>query len=105
MQRFSISYFASRNESLDCLLFLEIDCVFYFQYCRQNRWKKRGMSVVPTKFGISYTLLMLNQSGALVLIYDDGSVLISHGGTEMGQGLHTKMIQVSLGTATFVVSK
>jgi xanthine dehydrogenase/oxidase len=55
------------------------------------------MSVVPTKFGISYTLLFLNQAGALVLIYDDGSVLISHGGTEMGQGLHTKMIQVSTG--------
>jgi xanthine dehydrogenase/oxidase len=51
--------------------------------------------VVPTKFGISYTLLFLNQAGALVLIYDDGSVLVSHGGTEMGQGLHTKMIQVS----------
>ncbi|PNF38422.1 Xanthine dehydrogenase, partial [Cryptotermes secundus] len=65
------------------------------EFNRQNRWKKRGMSVVPTKFGISYTLLMLNQAGALVLIYDDGSVLISHGGTEMGQGLHTKMIQVA----------
>ncbi|KAJ9595230.1 hypothetical protein L9F63_013467, partial [Diploptera punctata] len=65
------------------------------QFNRQNRWKKRGLSVVPTKFGISYTLLFLNQSGALVHIYDDGSVLISHGGTEMGQGLHTKMIQVA----------
>jgi xanthine dehydrogenase molybdopterin-binding subunit B len=65
---------------------------------RKNRWKKRGLSVVPTKFGISYTLLFLNQSGALVLIYDDGSVLVSHGGTEMGQGLHTKMIQVSTGS-------
>ncbi|PSN50798.1 Xanthine dehydrogenase/oxidase [Blattella germanica] len=63
------------------------------EFNRQNRWKKRGLSVVPTKFGISYTLLFLNQSGALVHIYDDGSVLISHGGTEMGQGLHTKMIQ------------
>ena len=53
---------------------------------------------MPTKFGISYTLLFLNQSGALVHIYDDGSVLMSHGGTEMGQGLHTKMIQVSVST-------
>jgi xanthine dehydrogenase molybdopterin-binding subunit B len=52
--------------------------------------------MAPTKFGISYTLLFLNQSGALVLIYEDGSVLVSHGGTEMGQGLHTKMIQVSI---------
>ncbi|KAJ4447027.1 hypothetical protein ANN_09015 [Periplaneta americana] len=65
------------------------------EFNRQNRWKKRGLSVVPTKFGISYTLLFLNQSGALVHIYDDGSVLVSHGGTEMGQGLHTKMIQVA----------
>jgi xanthine dehydrogenase molybdopterin-binding subunit B len=61
------------------------------------------MNVVPTKFGISYTLLMLNQSGALVLIYDDGSVLVSHGGTEMGQGLHTKMIQVSDGLRAWVL--
>jgi len=59
------------------------------------------MIVVPTMFGISYTLLLLNQSGALVLIYIDGSVLISHGGTEMGQGLHTKMIQVRFGVQHF----
>lgn len=45
-------------------------------------------------FGISFTVLFLNQAGALVLIYNDGTVLITHGGTEMGQGLHTKMIQV-----------
>ena len=50
--------------------------------------------MVPTMFGISFTSLFLNQAGALVLVYTDGSVLISHGGTEMGQGLHTKMIQV-----------
>lgn len=76
------------------------------EFNRQNRWKKRGMSVVPTKFGISYTLLCLNQSGALVHIYDDGSVLVSHGGTEMGQGLHTKMIQVAsraLGISTDLI--
>lgn len=47
-----------------------------------------------TKFGISFTFPTLNQSGALVHIYNDGNVLLSHGGTEMGQGLHTKMIQV-----------
>ena len=51
--------------------------------------------MVPTMFGIAFTALHLNQSGALVHIYADGSVLISHGGTEMGQGLHTKMIQVA----------
>ncbi|KAF3856979.1 hypothetical protein F7725_008838 [Dissostichus mawsoni] len=62
-------------------------------YNRQNRWTKRGLAIVPTKFGISFTALFLNQAGALVHIYTDGSVLLTHGGTEMGQGLHTKMVQ------------
>ena len=61
---------------------------------RQNRWHKRGITLTPTAFGIAFETLFLNQTGALVIIYSDGSVLISHGGTEMGQGLHTKMIQV-----------
>ncbi|KAM9836215.1 xanthine dehydrogenase/oxidase [Aulostomus maculatus] len=64
-------------------------------YNRQNRWTKRGLAIVPTKFGISFTALFLNQAGALVHIYTDGSVLLTHGGTEMGQGLHTKMVQVA----------
>ncbi|XP_008301642.1 xanthine dehydrogenase/oxidase isoform X1 [Stegastes partitus] len=64
-------------------------------YNRQNRWTKRGLAVVPTKFGISFTAVFLNQAGALVHIYTDGSVLLTHGGTEMGQGLHTKMVQVA----------
>ncbi|XP_055712737.1 xanthine dehydrogenase [Phlebotomus papatasi] len=64
----------------------------------QNRWRKRGISVVSVQFGISFTTAFLNQSGALVHIYTDGSVLLSHGGTEMGQGLHTKMIQVAATT-------
>ncbi|XP_061897581.1 xanthine dehydrogenase/oxidase isoform X2 [Entelurus aequoreus] len=64
-------------------------------YNKQNRWTKRGLAVIPTKFGISYTALFLNQAGALVHIYTDGSVLLTHGGTEMGQGLHTKMVQVA----------
>lgn len=51
--------------------------------------------MVPTKFGIAFTLPFLNQGGALILVYTDGSVLLSHGGTEMGQGLHTKMLQVA----------
>lgn len=46
-------------------------------------------------FGISFSIPFLNQAGALVNIYTDGSVLISHAGTEMGQGLHTKMIQIA----------
>jgi xanthine dehydrogenase/oxidase len=69
---------------------LEVDI-----FNKENRWKKRGISLIPTKFGIAFTTLFLNQSGALVMVYKDGSVLLSHGGTEMGQGLHTKMIQVA----------
>lgn len=62
---------------------------------KKNKWKKRGISLIPTKFGISFTALFLNQAGALVHIYHDGSVLVAHGGTEMGQGLHTKMTMIA----------
>ena len=51
--------------------------------------------MTPVKFGISFNLTAFNQAGALVHVYKDGSVLINHGGTEMGQGLHTKMLQVA----------
>ncbi|KAF3933300.1 hypothetical protein ABW19_dt0200309 [Dactylella cylindrospora] len=61
----------------------------------EHKWKKRGLAIVPTKFGISFTALFLNQAGALVHIYHDGSVLVAHGGTEMGQGLHTKMTMIA----------
>ncbi|XP_063923142.1 xanthine dehydrogenase-like [Zophobas morio] len=61
----------------------------------ENRYKKRGLSVIPTTYGIGFPVPFLNQAGALVLVYTDGSVLLSHGGVEMGQGLHTKMIQVA----------
>ena len=60
--------------------------------------KKRGLALTPVKFGISFTNTPLNQAGALVLIYQDGSVQLNHGGTEMGQGLHTKMLQVAATT-------
>jgi xanthine dehydrogenase large subunit len=56
---------------------------------------KRALGMTPVKFGISFNLTSFNQAGALVHVYKDGSVLINHGGTEMGQGLHTKMIQVA----------
>lgn len=49
---------------------------------------------MPTRFGIGFGIKHLNQGGALVMIYTDGSVLISHAGMEMGQGLHTKILQV-----------
>ncbi|CAF1623452.1 unnamed protein product [Rotaria magnacalcarata] len=60
-----------------------------------HTYRKRGICMMPTKFGIAFTAKFLNQAGALVLVYKDGSVLISHGGTEMGQGLHTKMVSVA----------
>ena len=53
--------------------------------------RKRGIAITPVKFGISFTVTHLNQAGALVLIYQDGTVQVNHGGTEMGQGLHTNM--------------
>jgi len=66
------------------------------QFNRQNRWKKRGISLLPSKFGISFaTAVHLNQATASVKIFADGSVLLHHGGTEMGQGLYTKMCQVA----------
>lgn len=61
---------------------------------RDNRFLRKGMSLTPVKFGIAFTLKHLNQAGALVHVYTDGSVLVNHGGTEMGQGLHTKVAQV-----------
>ena len=60
----------------------------------KSRYRKRGLALVPLKFGISFTATMLNQGGALINVYMDGSVSCNHGGTEMGQGLNTKMAQV-----------
>jgi xanthine dehydrogenase large subunit len=55
---------------------------------------KRGLALTPVKFGISFNVKHFNQAGALVHVYTDGSILVNHGGTEMGQGLHTKVAQV-----------
>ena len=55
---------------------------------------KKGLALTPCKFGISFNVTHLNQAGALVHVYTDGSVLVNHGGTEMGQGLNTKVAQV-----------
>ncbi len=55
---------------------------------------KRGIALTPVKFGISFTATLFNQAGALVHVYTDGSVQVNHGGTEMGQGLHTKVCQI-----------
>jgi xanthine dehydrogenase large subunit len=59
-----------------------------------SAWIKRGLALTPVKFGISFTLTRLNQAGALVHVYTDGSVQLNHGGTEMGQGLFVKVAQV-----------
>jgi len=67
------------------------------EFNRENEFVKRGLALTPVKFGISFTTSFLNQAGALVNIYQDGTVNINHGGTEMGQGLHTKMLQVATG--------
>jgi len=55
---------------------------------------KRGIAITPVKFGISFTATFFNQAGALVHVYNDGSVQVNHGGTEMGQGLNTKVAQI-----------
>ncbi|CAF2816169.1 unnamed protein product [Rotaria sp. Silwood2] len=65
------------------------------EFNKLNTYRKRGITILPTKFGIAFTSKFLNQAAALVHIYKDGSVLVSHGGTEMGQGLHTKMVSVA----------
>lgn len=59
-----------------------------------NPYLKKGLSLTPVKFGISFTATHLNQAGALIHIYSDGTVQLNHGGTEMGQGLFTKVAQV-----------
>jgi xanthine dehydrogenase molybdopterin binding subunit/xanthine dehydrogenase small subunit len=61
----------------------------------QHPYLKRGLAMTPVKFGISFTLTHLNQAGALVLIYQDGTVQVNHGGTEMGQGIHTNIAMIA----------
>ncbi|KAI1884898.1 hypothetical protein AGOR_G00214620 [Albula goreensis] len=65
------------------------------QFNANNRWKKRGICAQPIKFGVGFSKWFYNQGAALVNIFKDGSVLVSHGGTEMGQGLNTKAIQIA----------
>ena len=72
------------------------------EFNASNEFFKKGLALTPVKFGISFTTTFLNQAGALVMIYKDGTILVNHGGTEMGQGLHTKMQQVA--AAEFGVS-
>lgn len=85
----------------DLLASLERRCDYRARQARARRFNaenavfKRGLALTPVQFGISFTATHLNQAGALVNIYTDGSVEVNHAGTEMGQGLFTKMQQVA----------
>ncbi len=79
---------------------LEHSSQYRARRCAVQAWNqshaviKRGIALTPVKFGISFTSTMFNQAGALLQIYTDGSVLLNHGGTEMGQGLQVKVAQI-----------
>ncbi|PZM13881.1 xanthine dehydrogenase molybdopterin binding subunit [Rhizobium tubonense] len=64
------------------------------EFNRGSRFIRKGIALTPVKFGISFTMTAFNQAGALVHVYQDGSIHLNHGGTEMGQGLYTKVAQV-----------
>ncbi|CAF4859885.1 unnamed protein product [Rotaria sp. Silwood1] len=65
------------------------------EFNQKNKYRKRGVSMIPVKFGIGFEIQHYNQAGAFVHVYKDGSVVISHGGVEIGQGLHQKMIAIA----------
>lgn len=65
------------------------------QFNEENRWRKRGLAIMPIKHDVGFGATVLNQAGALVLVYTDGSVSLNFGGIEMGQGLVTKMVQIA----------
>ncbi|CAB4069123.1 XDH [Lepeophtheirus salmonis] len=77
----ALSQFSERRRSVD-------------EFNLGNKWRKRGLSMIPTKYGIAFGLPHLNQAGSLIHVYKDGSILASHGGVEMGQGLHIKIAQI-----------
>jgi len=75
------------------------------EYNAKNEFYKKGLAITPVKFGISFTTSFLNQAGALVNIYKDGTILVNHGGTEMGQGLNTKISQIAAAELGVSLSK
>ncbi|HJT80607.1 MAG TPA: xanthine dehydrogenase molybdopterin binding subunit, partial [Chthoniobacterales bacterium] len=79
---FDTSHFASRRLQLT-------------KWNEQHPHRKRGLAITPVKFGISFTTTHLNQAGALVLLYQDGTAQVNHGGTEMGQGVHTNIREIA----------
>jgi len=88
------------NILLPLLSKLELSAQYRSRVAAISAWNltspvlKRGMAITPVKFGISFTATLFNQAGALVHVYTDGSVQVNHGGTEMGQGLNTKVAQI-----------
>ena len=88
------------NIALEIIETLEQSCGYWRRreairaHNRGSRVLKRGLALTPVKFGISFTATTYNQAGALVHVYTDGSIYLNHGGTEMGQGLYTKVAQV-----------
>ena len=75
------------------------------EFNKANEFYKKGIALTPIKFGISFTTSFLNQAGALVNIYKDGTVLVNHGGTEMGQGLNTKISQIAAAELGISITK
>ncbi|KAM9249001.1 LOW QUALITY PROTEIN: aldehyde oxidase 2-like [Dugong dugon] len=65
------------------------------EFDKKNYWKKKGIAIIPMKFSVGFAATSYHQAAALVHIYTDGSVLVTHGGNELGQGIHTKMLQVA----------
>ncbi|NWY50174.1 AOXB oxidase, partial [Chionis minor] len=65
------------------------------EFNMKNYWKKKGIAIIPMKFSVGFNATYFHQAGALVHIYIDGSVLVTHGGIELGQGIHTKMLQIA----------
>lgn len=84
----------------DIVKSLEVSSDYRRRRAEIHKWNsnspviKKGLALTPVKFGIAFTATHMNQAGALINIYTDGSVQVSHGGTEMGQGLHTKVQQI-----------
>jgi len=64
------------------------------QFNAENKYRKRGMTLMPTKYGVAFGANFMNQGSTMILVYLDGSVLVTHGGVEMGQGLNTKVCQI-----------
>jgi xanthine dehydrogenase molybdopterin-binding subunit B len=76
-----------------------------YQFNNSNKYIKRGLALTPTKYCVGFPVRVLEQAGALVHIYTDGTVLLAHGGVELGQGIHTKMIQVASKALQITIEK